>query len=151
MRKIGFHIITVISALALADAATAQGNFRAHLNGASEVPPVETKAQGQFNAKLRDADLSYRLNVANLQNIVAAHIHCAPMDANGPVGVTLFLGAPVTTNGTLASGPILAPDAGNACGWADVDDIIDALETGDTYINVHTLQHLSGEIRGQVR
>ncbi len=51
---------------------------------------------------------------------------------------------------TLAQGPILAPDPNNGCGWRDVIDIIDALESGDTYVNVHTLQSLPGEIRGQV-
>jgi hypothetical protein len=28
--------------------------------------------------------------------------------------------------------------------------VIDALDSGDTYVNVHTLQSLPGEIRGQV-
>ena len=80
----------------------------------------------------------------------AAHIHCAPTGVNGPIGVTLFSGAPVSVNGTLAQGPILAPDLGNGCGWLDVDDVIDDLGMGNTYINVHTLQNLAGEIRGQV-
>ncbi len=95
-------------------------------------------------------DLSYKLNVATITNIVAAHIHCGAAEENGPVGVTLFLGAPVSVNGTLAQGPILAPDPNNGCGWLDLDDVIDALESGDTYVNVHTLQSLGGEIRGQV-
>ncbi len=151
MRKLGIHTLVVISALAMAGAAVAQGNFTAHLNGAGEVPPFDTQAQGQFIGKLRDGDLSYRLVVANITNVVAAHIHCAEADVNGPVGVTLFAGAPVSMSGTLAAGPILAPDTGNGCGWLDVDDIIDALESGATYVNVHTLQSLPGEIRGQVK
>ena len=52
---------------------------------------------------------------------------------------------------TLAQGPILAPDTNNGCGWLDVADVIDALGSGDTYVNVHTLQSLPGEIRGQVQ
>jgi hypothetical protein len=54
-------------------------------------------------------------------------------------------------SGTLAQGPILAPDTNNACGWLDLADVIDALDSGDTYVNVHTLQNLPGEIRGQVQ
>ena len=54
------------------------------------------------------------------------------------------------THGMLAHGEILAPDFVNGCGWVTLDDVIDALESGDTYINIHTLQSLSGEIRGQV-
>jgi len=151
MRGFVFHTLALISALAVAGPAVAQGNFTGHLDGAGQVPPFDTQGQGQFIAKSRPGDLEYKLIVANLSNIVAAHIHCAPAGVNGPVGVTLFLGAPVAVNGILAQGPILAPDANNACGWLDVDDIIDALESGDTYVNVHTLQSLPGEIRGQLR
>ena len=152
MRKLAIRTIVVVSALALGGPALAQGNFTAHLDGAGQVPPFDTQAQGQFIGKLRGGDeLSYKLNVANIMNVVAAHIHCAPEDMNGAVGVTLFLGGPVSVNGTLAQGPILGPDLNNGCGWVDLDDVIDALDSGDTYVNVHTLQSLPGEIRGQVR
>ena len=150
MRKFGIQTVVMISVLALGGPALAAG-FHAHLNGASFVPPVDTLAQGQFIGRVRpDGTLFYKLNLANIENVVAAHIHCAPPGINGPVGVTLFGGAPVSVNGTLAEGPILAPDVNNGCGWLDLDDVIDALESGDTYINVHTLDSLAGEIRGQV-
>ncbi len=152
MSRIGIWTLVIVISLAVGAPAWAEGNVTAHLNGDNQVPPFDTQAQGQFIGKLRSGDdLSYKLNVANIMNIVAAHIHCAPEGANGPVGVTLFSGAPMSVNGTLAQGPILAPDANNGCGWLDLADVIDALESGDTYINVHTLQILSGEIRGQVK
>jgi hypothetical protein len=149
MRKFGVLALLVLSILALGVPAWAGGNFTAHLNGENQVPPFDTLAQGQFLGALRGDDLSYKLNVANIMNVVAAHIHCAPEGVNGAVGVTLFLGGPMSVNGTLAQGPILAPDLNNGCGWLSVDDIIDALDSGDTYVNVHTLQSLPGEIRGQ--
>ena len=41
---------------------------------------METDAQGQatftFNADA--TELTFKLNVANIENVVAAHIHCAP-------------------------------------------------------------------------
>ncbi len=151
MKRFGVQTFAVVFTLVLGSQAWAGGNFTAHLNGGAQVPPFDTQAQGQFIGKLRaGGELSYKLIVANLMNIVAAHIHCAGEGVNGFVGVTLFAGSPVTLSGILAQGPILAPDANNACGWVDVDDVIDALESGDTYINVHTLQSLPGEIRGQV-
>ena len=150
MRKIGRPILIVLSSLGLAGSALAQGNFIAHLDGASQVPPVDTLAQGQFVAKLRGDELSYKLIVANITNVFASHIHCGAADVTGPIGVTLFSGSPMAVNGILAQGPILAPNPGNACGWADLDDVIDALLSGDTYINVHTTQNPPGEIRGQV-
>jgi hypothetical protein len=129
----------------------AGGTFVGHLSGDQEVPAFDTKAQGQAIFRGRDDSLNYKLIVAAIENIVAAHLHCAPAGQNGPVGVTLFFGGPVTVTGILAQGPILAPDSTNSCGWTDLDDVIDALATGDTYVNVHTLQSLPGEIRGQMR
>ncbi len=156
MRRLTVLLMVVALAMVmLVPAASAGGNdnsFVANLKGRSEVPPVDTNGQGTAHIRVdRDGDVSYKLIVANLPNVVAAHIHCAPVGANGAVGVTLFAGAPVTTNGILAQGEILAPDAENLCGWEDLDDVIEALASGDTYVNVHTLQSLPGEIRGQLK
>jgi hypothetical protein len=124
--------------------------FTAQLNGASEVPPFDTQARGQFIISSKNGELEYKLIVANLSGILAAHLHCAPAGSNGPVGVTLYSGSPVTISGILASGPILAPDTGNVCGWTNVNDILAGIVSGNTYINVHTQNHLPGEVRGQV-
>ena len=58
---------------------------------------------------------------------------------------------PTTVNGILAQGKIENPDANNGCGWADLAVVVTAMESGDTYVNVHTLQNPGGEIRGQIR
>jgi glucose/arabinose dehydrogenase len=126
-------------------------NFRAHLSGDEEVPPVETKAQGQATFEF-DADLTeleFKLTVANIEDVVAAHIHCAPDGVNGPVGVTLFNDGPVSPSGVLAEGTMDAPDEGNAC-WDDIGDVQTAMENGYAYVNVHTVDNPAGEIRGQV-
>jgi CHRD domain len=147
-------------------AAAAGDNFVAVLSGANEIPARDTQAKGVATFKLRDdgAALLFKINVANLDNAAAAHIHCGSEVVNGPVGVTLFAGAPGggPVNGTLAEGEITAPDAGNGCGWTDLAAVIAALESGDTYVNVHTNDGVppantgpgdfpGGEIRGQVR
>jgi hypothetical protein len=126
--------------------------FHAHLSGTFEVPPVDTTATGQISldASMED-EISYRLIVANISDVVAAHIHCAPAGENGPIGVTLFMGAPISPNGVLAQGTITAPDADNGCGWADIAAVVEAMTSGNAYVNVHTQAHLSGEMRGQVR
>ena len=155
MRRVAVLLMAVALAMVmLVPAASAGGDdnsFVASLKGRTEVPPSDTNAQGTALVKVRNGAVSYKLIVANIENVVAAHIHCAPVGVNGPVGVTLFGGAAASPNGMLAQGPIVAPDAGNACGWADLDAVLVALASGDTYVNVHTLQSLSGEIRGQLK
>ncbi|MEW6403930.1 MAG: CHRD domain-containing protein [Chloroflexota bacterium] len=98
-----------------------------------------------------------------MENVVAAHIHCGAAGVNGPVGVTLFMGTPGSgpVNGLLARGAITAPDPGNACGWVTLADVLAAISTGNTYVNVHTNDGVDpantgpgdfpgGEIRGQI-
>lgn len=146
-----------VGGLAVAGTGTAAGrgrdhNFRTHLSGDNEVPAVETNAQGQATFQLNEAGdaLQFRLIVANIDDVVAAHIHCAPEGVNGPVGVTLFSGGPTSTNGTLAAGTITEPDDGNGCGWETLADVVEAIRSGETYVNVHTTAHPAGEIRGQI-
>ncbi len=153
MSKRSGSIATIIGGLALilATSAAAQENvFVAHLSGDEEVPAVDTTAQGQFVLRSR-GDLEYKLIVANIEDVVASHIHCAPAGLNGPVGVTLFQGAPITVNGILVEGPILAPNDGNGCGWTDVQDLVATMAAGNAYVNVHTLANPPGEVRGQIR
>ena len=131
--------------------ASAGDNFAAPMSGDEEVPSVDTRATGVATFKLREEGLVFKVNVANIDDVLFAHIHCGAVGVNGPIGVTLFTGGPVTVNGALASGVITAPDPGNACGWADLDAVVAALESGDTYVNVHTSVNPGGEIRGQVK
>jgi hypothetical protein len=159
-------LLIAMLVLALAPSAVAGDNFVAPLSGDEEVPARDTQAVGVATFKLSDdgAALEFKLNVANIENVVAAHIHCGAVGVNGPIGVTLFMGPPATgrLNGTLAEGTITAPDAGNACGWTDLAAILAAIESGNTYVNVHTNDGVAppntgpgdfpgGEIRGQIR
>lgn len=127
-------------------------NFRAHLSGDEEVPPVDTDARGQaiFQFSGNAGELKYKLIVANIENVVAAHIHCGAPGVNGPVGVTLFTGGPTSDDGVLAEDTVTSPDDGNGCGWETLDDVVDAIESGEAYVNVHTVANPPGEIRGQV-
>jgi hypothetical protein len=165
-RTIVLVAMLALGLLAVAPAAVASDNFVATLSGDQEVPPRDTQARGVATFKLREdgTALAFKVNVANLDNVFAAHIHCGGVGVNGPVGVTLFMGAPAggAVNGTLAEGTITAPDAGNGCGWTDLAAVLAAMGSGATYVNVHTNDGVAppntgpgdfpgGEIRGQVR
>ncbi|MDZ7728664.1 MAG: CHRD domain-containing protein [Dehalococcoidia bacterium] len=108
-------------ALFAATVAAHPQNYVAHLSGGEEVPAVDTNAQGQvkLQANHQMTELSYKLIVANIDDVVAAHIHCAPAGQNGDVGVTLFSGGPTSKPGVLAQGTITTPDVGNGCGLED--------------------------------
>ena len=158
MRRRLVVLLAVLSLVAVAAVpAVGKGhatNFRAHLNTAEEVPEpdVDSNPQGQaiFKFAKDGSALSYKLIVANIEDVVAAHIHCAPRGVTGPVGVTLFSGGPTSDSGILAQSEVTAPDPGNSCQWMDLGDVHDAMLSGNAYVNVHTLANLPGEIRGQI-
>ncbi len=145
-------LVVLLVATALVVQAGNNRNFRAHLNGGNEVPANDSQAQGQaiFNFSKDGSSLHYKLIVANIENVRAAHIHCAPAGVNGPVGVSLFGGSTVTVNGILAEATVTGPNPGNACGWADLEAVRTAMESGNAYVNVHTTAIPNGEIRGQI-
>jgi len=139
--------------------------FRAMLTGADEVPARDTPAHAIAKFKLSPdgSRLRYRINVANIDNVFAAHIHCGAPGVAGPIGVTLFMGTPASGpfRGVLIRSTVTAPDAGNLCGWTDLGAVVAAMESGNTYVNVHTNDGVDpantgpgdfpgGEIRGQI-
>ena len=120
-------------------------NFVAPLAGNQEFPPVDTKATGLAKFQInKDGDaINYKLIVANIENVVAAHIHVGAKGTNGGVLVPLFSGLEAKPNGILAEGTITSDDT-------DIGALIEAMRSGDTYVNVHTLENRPGEIRGQI-
>ncbi|TVP43886.1 MAG: CHRD domain-containing protein [Gemmatimonadales bacterium] len=137
--------------------ARAAHNFGAPLSGAQEVPPAATRARGNaiFRLSADGTELSFRLIVANIENVTMAHIHCAPAGVNGPVVVWLYPLSPPAqlipgrTSGILSEGTVTGVTS-NACG-ATLTELVDRMRAGDTYVNVHTAQFPPGEIRGQIR
>ena len=150
---------TVLMAGALVSAgATAviakSGNHNTHLAGRNEVPAVVTGAQGEAKFKISDDGLSieYKLIVANIEDVEQAHIHLAPAGVNGPVVAFLFgfVAGGVDVNGELASGTIVAGDLVGPLAGRPLSELITAIESGGAYVNVHTVAHKGGEIRGQL-
>ncbi|MHB1317369.1 MAG: CHRD domain-containing protein [Anaerolineae bacterium] len=131
----------VLSGAALADSRT----FVTHLTGSEEVPARDTLAQGQaiFRLSADGSELYFKLIVANIENVTAAHIHSAPPGTNGGVVVGLYTSGliPGRTDGVLAEGVI----TGGA-----VTTVLDLIASGNAYVNVHSTLYPGGEIRGQI-
>ena len=133
--------------LAVAGGANGAGNATAIklatvLNASQEVPAPTGEvaaARGTFtatvNASATGASVAWELTFTGLTGAAgAAHIHTAPRGTAGPVSVPLC-------------GPCQSP----ASGTADVSaSVLETLQTGGAYVNVHTAANAPGEIRGQL-
>jgi hypothetical protein len=133
-------------------------NFRAHLSGGQEVPENDSRATGQavFQLSKDGTELSYKVIVANIENVTMAHIHLAPAGVNGPVVAWLYPSSPPAqlipgkTNGILAEGTITSANLVGMLAGQPLSALVEAIKEGRTYVNVHTLQYPPGEIRGQI-
>ena len=136
-----------------------QRNFRTHLKGRNEVPPVETNAQGQaiFKVNSDGTAIQYKLIVANIDNVLMSHIHNAPAGQNGGIVVWLYPSSPPPQliegrfQGVLAEGTITADDLVGSLEGEPLGALIEEMKAGNTYVNVHTTEHPPGEVRGQIR
>jgi hypothetical protein len=136
-------------------AQTTSSIFRATLEGEQEVPPVDSDAKGFAIFRLSNdgTELEYKVIVANIEDVTAAHIHLAPKGENGDIVAFLFNPEAPTegrTNGALARGTITSADLVGPLEGATLSELIDQIEAGNTYVNVHTVEHPAGEIRGQI-
>ncbi len=148
--------LLLVAAVAVAPVAAAQQrtHLLAVLDGANQNPPVSTTGHGFFRATLSSdgTQLTFRLNVGGLVNVTAAHIHLGNSTTNGPVVAFLFkASSPLArANGVLASGTLTAADLVGPLQGQPFSALVNAMESGNAYVNVHTTQHPSGEIRGQI-
>jgi len=107
------------------------------LCGEQETPPNALAGQGAayITTDLLNTHLEYRYIVEGLSGpATAAHIHDGAFGTAGPVYLPVFIPSPVGSG----QFPITGADAVK-------------LESGDTYLNIHTAANPGGEIRGQVR
>jgi hypothetical protein len=147
-------------------AANGGRNATADLSGGEEVPARATRARGNavFHLSEDGTELSYKLIVANISNVVASHIHFGPAGANGPVVVFLF--GPVAAGGgrvqgVLAEGTVTAANFVGPLAGATMADLVTLMQSGGAYVNVHTNDGVAptntgpgdfpgGEVRGQI-
>ena len=149
-RHMAFGAVAVTGlALGLTAPVGAQGSgdqaFFAVLTGAKEVNVSgqtgtgDSNGRGSFSATLDGRRLCYGIQVKNIDNPVAAHIHRGARDIAGPVVQPLeqpatgdpgSVGACVRVSRTLARGLRNRP--------------------GRFYVNVHTADLPNGAVRGQL-
>ena len=127
--------------------------YDAPLTGENEVPPVESNATGlaEFTPPVNDS-IKYRINITGIFNATGAHIHTGQAGENGEVIADLLTSMKVndvsygmTVRGNLSDSSLKGPMEGKT-----LEDLVAAMDSGETYVNVHTAEHPDGEIRGQI-
>jgi hypothetical protein len=117
--------------------------IRTVMNAAKEVPAPTgdvSTARGTFSATVTKSDaggasVSWQLSFDGLTgNAIAAHIHTGATGSPGPVVMALC-------------GPCQSPLSGTG---NLTQAALDALQSGNAYVNVHTPTNTPGEIRGQL-
>ena len=111
----------------------------ATINGEQEVPSNTSPAQGSMTGMYNDVtnNLTYNIICNNLSSsILASHFHGNV--STGTNGAVKAIISPFTSNNT-ASGSITVSEADET-----------ALISGMWYINIHTSNYPSGEVRGQL-
>lgn len=121
--------------------------LRAALGGAAEVPPVTTGATGEavLIVEPDGATVRFALTVDGIQGITAAHLHLGAAGVAGPPIASLY-----DASGAEAPGGPFDAEHPISGTLALSPTHVLALVAGDVYVNVHTVTHPSGEIRGQV-
>jgi len=145
--------------------------FVGSLSGANEVPVVVTPATGSTTVILDPTAQTLQVNVSfsGLTSLTtAAHMHCcAPLGTNAMVATTVpaFPGFPIVANGNGVTAfdyvsPVLDLTQSTTYNPAFITAegslaqaetaLINGIESGMTYLNVHTQNNPGGEIRSQL-
>jgi len=128
--------------------------FFADLEGSQSVPPVDTSASGNavLTVNQNQTQVSYRINLNSLQRMTVAHIHLGRRGQNGPIIAPLLSVSPaISVTRAQVMGSISQSDLTGPLQGQSLADLIENMNAGNTYVNVHTEQHPEGEIRGQIR
>jgi hypothetical protein len=147
-----------IGALALTLAMAPDGSAQtlvATLNGGEETPILNTGAVGtvEVSVDVPNQEILVTLRVFNIPTpTTAGHIHIGPVGIAGPVVIN-FPEALVGRTGDFAMNFRVGPAqfvARPAIGINSMEDAMQAILLGNSYVNIHTQQFPGGEIRGQL-
>ena len=165
---------TLLTMVAGGLVAAENNTIRTKLTGLEETAAtINTKASGEFSATISEdgTTIKYEETYRDLSSAVTqSHIHYGRPKLSGqivlylcsnltpPTGVPLPqacpLASPATITGTLTEADVIAsPVAGGQgidAGAEGFAEMVHAIKTGSAYVNVHSVNHPSGEIRGRL-
>lgn len=124
--------------------------FRATLTGAQEVPATNSTATGTATITVVGGQLIYRVDVGNISNVNASHIHATAGPTATAGTVVDFYLPPAGTTFSTTTTTTLAQGVGNTPRRMTLDSLLVVMRNGNAYVNVHTTQNPAGEIRGVI-
>lgn len=154
-RRVVFVFVAGLLTLGLLAPGASAGrvDYRAPLSHAQEVAAVDAPgAHGHSEFWVSGSTLHYRVSVKHLTgHATQAHIH-GPADRGENAGIAIWL-----CDSETNPGPATAP----ACSETTAGELVEGsvsvspeqlalLDSGETYVNVHTGDHPGGEVRGQI-
>jgi len=169
---VGVAFLAMVVGLVAAD--KDKDTIRTRLSGLEETAAtINTPASGEFTATISEdgTSIKYVETYRNLSSTVTqSHIHFGRPGLTGQV--VLFLctnltppvgppmpqacptASPATISGTLTEADVIASPVvggqGIDAGAAGFAEMVKAIRTGSAYVNVHTINHTGGEIRGRL-
>jgi hypothetical protein len=133
--RIGAYFLVTI--LAVSGQFALAGDSQTHLTGDEETPPVTTQASAVATIRVyADRTISGTVKTTGIVGTMA-HVHTGAIGQSGPPIITL-----VKTSDGVWSVPQ---------GRKLTEDQYRAYKAGELYVNVHSAEHPSGEIRAQLK
>jgi protocatechuate 3,4-dioxygenase beta subunit len=134
-----------------------QQTFATKLSGKNEIPPIKTQATGTAKFSVNSNNtLSYEIIANNINAVIGARIG----QKNGSLLAEVFnpyaihngkSGIPTgQINGVLSSGIITSDDLSGPVAGKMISDLVNLMKEGKTVVDVRTLEHQKGEIRGLI-
>ena len=120
-----------------------------------EVPPKNTTstATAEFMQSADGKVLKYKVSVININGVTVVHLHQGKTGETGPIVATLNrFNSPTfpIANATLTEGNLTSSKLYGPLINKQIPDLVKMINDGDVYVNIHTLQNPTGEIRGQL-
>jgi hypothetical protein len=156
MRRFLSLAIAGVFALLLSTQAHAQTVvYTATLSGSNEAPPVPATGAGGFatiTVNMAAQTLDWVVDVYNLPSgVTAGHIHAGGAGVAGPVVVNFVVPTGASNDfrltGTARPADVVARQPQGVNSW---EDLLQAIATGNAYVNIHSQVNPGGEIRGQL-
>lgn len=131
------RLLVATTALCVLVGSALAKDVKVTLTGAEETPPVTTSATGAGTITIaKDHSVKGTIKTTGIDG-VAAHIHVGAPGQSGPPIITLTKGA---------DGAWTVPDGSKL-----TDEQFASFTSGNLYVNVHSPDHKSGEIRAQLK